>query len=110
MATLNEVVGTILQDVTNAKQYADNATKNVMLQYLTDDMMKNFNIPNIHIKDLNVSLKFVIKGISEDGIEIGVTDEELNNASEHNISTFEFSTKITNNKIDDNNLDLYQTS
>lgn len=108
MPTLNETIGAILQDVTKAKEMADNATNNLIYRYLTDETMRYFNIPNFEIKELKVTLKCIVKNIDKENIEIGITQEELKEVSSDNITTIEFSTKTINNTVNPDTLSINQ--
>jgi len=100
MHTLNQVIGTILQDIGKAKQSADVSSKEIGEQYSKDAILKNFPIPRVGIKDLSINLKFAITKVENDEIEIAVTNSELEKIPESNISSLQIDTEIKNYQID----------
>lgn len=100
MPTLNQVIGTILQDIGKAKQTADLSSKEIGEQYKNDAILKHFPIPRVGIKDLTINLKFAITKVENDEIEIAVTNSELEKISEVNISSLNLQTEINHYQID----------
>ncbi len=100
MPTLNQVIGTILQDIGKAKQTADLSSKEIGEQYKKDDILKHFPIPRVGIKDLTINLKFSVTKVENGKIEVAVTNSELEKISETNISSLQLNTEIKNYQID----------
>ena len=103
MPLLSDVVGIILRDITNAKIYADIASKDVFEAYKNDEILKNFSVPNLQIKDIKVNLKFAITNVNENNeLEVAITENELTQIAPENISSLEFNSNITNQQIVNN--------
>jgi len=100
MPTLNQVIGTILQDIGKAKQTADVSSKEIGEQYSKDAILKHFPIPRVGIKNLTIDLKFAVTNVTDNEIEIAVTNSELEKISEANISSLQIDTEIKNYQID----------
>ena len=100
MPTLNQVVGTILQDIGKAKQVADMSSKEISEKYRQDGILKHFPIPRVGIKDLTINLKFAVTNTDNDEIEIAVTNSELENIPEANISSLQLNTEINYYQFD----------
>lgn len=100
MPTLNQVIGTILQDIGKAKQTADVLSKEIGEQYKNDAILKHFPIPRVGIKDLTINLKFAVTNVENGEIEVVVTNSELEKISEANISSLQLNTEIKNYQID----------
>ncbi len=100
MPTLNQVIGTILQDIGKAKQSADVTSKEIGEQYKKDGILKHFPIPRVEIKNLTIDLKFAVTNVKNNEIEIAVTNSELEKMPEANISSLQLNTEINKYQID----------
>lgn len=65
MARLSSVLGGILAEFTRARTIADNMTKDLVAEYEKDPILSTFSVPRIALKDLDLTLRFVVTGAGE---------------------------------------------
>ncbi len=96
MITLKDYIGKIYKEVTNAKVQSDIETLAIAQEYLENPMLKHFSVPNIRIKDMELTIpvamdktQTVTRDYTEKEIQqvyeqafIKVNDELLTNLSE----------------------------
>lgn len=60
MITLQDYIGKIYKDITNAKVQSDIETLAIAQEYVNNPMLKHFSVPNIKIKDLELTIPLAI--------------------------------------------------
>lgn len=65
MATLAEVLGGIVADVTRACQLADRLARDSVEAYTLDPLLAAFPIPRVTLKDANLKLRFAVGEVTE---------------------------------------------
>lgn len=60
MITLKDYIGKIYKDVTNAKVQSDIETLAIAQEYVQNPMLKHFAVPNIRIKDVELTIPVAI--------------------------------------------------
>ncbi len=97
MPKLSEVLGTILQNVVSARQQSDAYTASILPQYAADKILKHFPVPKIEMKEMELSLKFAITSIDENGeMLVAVSSQEMTNIPEAHISVGTFMLSMRN--------------
>jgi len=66
MPDLNQIVGAILRDITEARTAADFATREVSSYYGNDEIMKYFPVPRVDIHDVTIDLRFAVGSVAND--------------------------------------------
>lgn len=67
MAQLNQVIGSILRDVAQARVMSDIYSRHISLSYEQDSLLRHFPVPRAEISEVEVDLKFGI-------INVGIDD------------------------------------
>jgi hypothetical protein len=81
MVKLNQVLGAILSDITQAQFISDAYSRDLKLSYREDPVLKLLSVPRTEIKDVTIDLKFAILKpqdkvvIYQDGSYQGATQE-----------------------------------
>ena len=96
MATLNEVVGSVLQGLTEARASADKHAADVAEQYREHPILQYFGVPSFDIQDVEVQLRFAVSSIENGVIDAVVTHEALQKIDEKSISALKFKATVQN--------------
>lgn len=100
MAQLQEVLGSILEGVLQARAISDAYSAELAKKYSSDRLLKHFPIPKIEIQNMRINLKFAINEMDAEGkMDIFVTNHELENIPAERISETEFSLSISNHFV-----------
>lgn len=63
MATINEVISTLLQNLSEARSSADQMSKQLSSEYMNDPVLRLFPVPRTEIRDVQIELKFGIREV-----------------------------------------------
>ena len=96
MATLNDIVGAVLQGLTDGRVSADIHSADLVAHYLEHPVLRHFAVPSFDIQNVDVQLKFAIKSVEGGVIDAFVTHDELHTLDEKSVSTLTFKAIIKN--------------
>ncbi|WP_046758982.1 hypothetical protein [Kordia jejudonensis] len=79
MITLKDYIGKIYKEVTNAKVQSDIETLAIAQEYVNNPMLKHFSVPNIRIKDMELTIPVAVDSINTSS---AYTEREVQNVYE----------------------------
>lgn len=65
MITLKDYIGTIYKEITNAKVQSDIETLAVAQEYLKNPYLKHFSVPNVRMKNLEITVPIGVENIDQ---------------------------------------------
>lgn len=69
MAELNDVLGAIVRDVAQARVIGDLFSRNVSLDYQQDELLRNFPVPRVEIKQASIDLRFAVNDVERKEVD-----------------------------------------
>jgi len=60
VAELKSVLGAILRDIVEARVASDLSSRDVGLEYLQDEILRNFPVPRVNLKEASIKLRFAV--------------------------------------------------
>jgi len=76
MATLDEVLGSVLRDVAQARVQADEFTRRACLAYRDDPVMRLLPVPRVEIREATIELAFAIDQVRQDPVDAAAVARE----------------------------------
>lgn len=104
MATFENVLGSILRDIGEARVSSDIYARDASFAYQKDPVLRRFPVPRVDISDLEVDLKFSISGIKKSN-EIDNEDPEINSIKINQIVNRNF--ERFGEELAEKNIDLF---
>ena len=96
MAALKDIVGSVLQGLTEARANADEHAAEVAEKYREHPVLQYFGVPSFDIQDVEVQLRFAVSSIENGVIDAVVTHEALQKIDEKSISALKFKATVQN--------------
>jgi hypothetical protein len=69
LAELNDVLGAIVRDVAQARVIGDLFSRNVSLDYQQDELLRNFPVPRVEIKQASIDLRFAVNDVERKEVD-----------------------------------------
>ena len=69
MAELTEVLGTLLKGVTHSRVISDVFSREVSVEYQQDEILSNFPVPRVDIKETSIDLKFAVNQVKRKEVD-----------------------------------------
>ncbi len=65
MATLSEIIGSIVKDITTSQITADLTSLEYLEHYKKDAILQRMSVPRVSFKNMNMKMRFAVKDVSE---------------------------------------------
>jgi hypothetical protein len=96
MAALQDIVGSVLQGLTEARASADDHAATIAEKYRNHPVLQHFGVPSFDIQDIEIQLRFAVASIENGVIDAIVTHEALQKIDEKSISALKFKANVQN--------------
>ena len=98
MNDLRDVIGAILRDITEARRQADDASRDALLEYADDAVLRSFPAPRIDIRDLKIDLRVAVVGVQSQQVEPAARKRAIDQAidSQSRVLPFPISSEARN--------------
>ncbi len=95
MASINDVIKTLLTEIVDAKVTSDRYVAEIAQSYRKDELLRSFPLPSVEIKNIEFDLKFAFTDSGDKGdkfkSEVVIDSDRLTKVNPNSISSIKLS-------------------